>query len=150
MTVLVSPSLRGTPLAGSTKGSTSTLPPVDASCRDLRQARDALSTWLSIVASVSSSLGGKWTHLGGGLVKVVKLSDVAREPAVSILFTGDVSRQAPFEDDAMQSVKFSVVNFSASSRDEYHTHTSDRILLITEGTGAIGTDEEYQSQRRQV
>ena len=48
-------------------------------------------------------------------MKVVKMSEVASEPAVSALFTGDVTRQAPFEAGEMNSVNFGIVSFSAGS-----------------------------------
>ena len=75
-------------------------------------------------------------------MKVVKMSEVASEPAVSALFTGEVSRQAPFEAGEMNSVNFGIVSFSAGSRNKFHKHTSDQILVITQGTGVVATDDE--------
>ena len=76
-------------------------------------------------------------------MKVVKMSDLPSEPAVSALFTGNpVSRQTPFNPDEMQSVNFGIVSFSAGSRNKFHKHTSDQILVITEGTGVVATDDE--------
>jgi quercetin dioxygenase-like cupin family protein len=79
-------------------------------------------------------------------MKVVKMSEVQSEPAVSALFTGnEVTRQAPFSPDEMQSVNFGIVSFSAGSRNKFHKHTSDQILVITEGTGVVATDDEEQT-----
>jgi quercetin dioxygenase-like cupin family protein len=75
-------------------------------------------------------------------MKVVTMSVVASEPAVSALFTGEVSRQVPFDASEMNSVNFGIVSFSAGSRNKFHKHTSDQILVITEGTGVVATDGE--------
>jgi quercetin dioxygenase-like cupin family protein len=72
-------------------------------------------------------------------MKVQKMSEVAGEPAVSALFSGDVVRRTPFMDDELHNVAFGIISFGAGSRNKYHTHTSDQILVITEGTGVIGT-----------
>ena len=73
-------------------------------------------------------------------MKVVKISDLPREPAVSPLFTGNVFRQAIVDPAESESFNFSVVNFSAGSRNKFHQHTSDQLLIITEGTGVVATD----------
>jgi quercetin dioxygenase-like cupin family protein len=79
-------------------------------------------------------------------VKVVKISDVAREPAVSPLFTGTtVTRQTVFQPGDGHSFNFGIVNFSAGSRNKFHTHTSDQILVVTEGTGTVATDAEERT-----
>jgi quercetin dioxygenase-like cupin family protein len=79
-------------------------------------------------------------------MKVVKMSDVPTEVAASALFTGnEVTRQAPFTPDEMQSVNFGIVSFSAGSRNKFHKHTSDQILVITEGTGVVATDDEERT-----
>ena len=79
-------------------------------------------------------------------MKVVKMSEVASEPAVSALFTGnEVTRQSPFAAEEMQSVNFGIVSFSAGSRNKFHKHTSDQILVITEGTGVVATDDEERT-----
>ena len=78
-------------------------------------------------------------------MKVVKLSDLPRESAVSPLFTGEVFRQVIVDPGESQSFNFSVVNFSAGSRNKFHKHTSDQILVITEGTGEVATDNEKQT-----
>ena len=78
-------------------------------------------------------------------VKVVKLSDLPRESAVSPLFTGEVFRQVIVDPAESQSFNFSVVNFSAGSRNKFHQHTSDQLLIVTEGTGVVATDQEERT-----
>ncbi|MFN8525659.1 MAG: cupin domain-containing protein [Chloroflexota bacterium] len=76
-------------------------------------------------------------------MKVVKMSQVPSEAAGGALFTGGpVSRQTPFEAAEMQSVNFGIVSFSAGSRNKFHSHTSDQILIVTEGTGVVATEKE--------
>jgi quercetin dioxygenase-like cupin family protein len=78
-------------------------------------------------------------------VKVARLSELPREPAVSPLFVGDVFRQLIVDPAESKSFNFSVVNFSAGSRNKFHQHTSDQILIVTEGTGVVATDGEERS-----
>jgi quercetin dioxygenase-like cupin family protein len=78
-------------------------------------------------------------------MKVVHTGDLPREPAVSALFTGDVFRQVLVDPAESKSFNFSVVNFSAGSRNKFHQHTSDQILIVTEGTGVVATDGEERT-----
>lgn len=78
-------------------------------------------------------------------MKVVKISELAREPAAGALFTGQVFRQLIVDPSESQSFNFSIVNFSAGSRNKFHQHTSDQILIITEGTGVVATDKEQRT-----
>jgi quercetin dioxygenase-like cupin family protein len=76
------------------------------------------------------------------VVKVVRTNELPREPAVSPLFIGQVFRQLIVDPAESQSFNFSIVNFSAGSRNKFHQHTSDQILIVTEGTGVVATDSE--------
>ena len=79
-------------------------------------------------------------------MKVVKMSEVEKEPAASALFTGNpVTRQVIFQPGDSQSFNFGVVSFSAGSRNKFHTHTSDQILVVTEGTGTVATKGEERT-----
>jgi quercetin dioxygenase-like cupin family protein len=79
-------------------------------------------------------------------MKVVTLSEVQSEAANTPLFTGgEVSRQAPFAADELTNFNFGVVSFSAGSRNKLHRHTSDQILIITEGTGVVATPTEERT-----
>ena len=51
-------------------------------------------------------------------------------------------RQEIIDPGESQSFNFSIVAFSAGSRNKFHKHTSDQILVITEGTGVVATDDE--------
>jgi quercetin dioxygenase-like cupin family protein len=75
-------------------------------------------------------------------MKVVKTSNIPRVPAVSPLFTGEVFRQVLVDPAESSSFNFSIVNFNAGSRNKFHQHTSDQILIVTEGKGVVATDQE--------
>jgi quercetin dioxygenase-like cupin family protein len=79
------------------------------------------------------------------VVKVVKISELPREPAISPLFTGEVFRQTLVDPAESQNFNFSMVNFSAGSRNKFHQHTSDQILIVTEGSGVVATEQEERS-----
>lgn len=79
-------------------------------------------------------------------MKVIRMSDIAKEPATSALFTGNpVSRQTIFQPEDGKHFNFGVISFSAGSRNKFHTHTSDQILVVTEGTGVVATDHEERT-----
>jgi quercetin dioxygenase-like cupin family protein len=81
-------------------------------------------------------------------MKIVTLSEVDKQPAVSALFTGNpVSRQQPFDADDGQTFNVGVVFFSAGSRNKFHIHSCDQVLIITEGAGVVATDDEERAVR---
>jgi quercetin dioxygenase-like cupin family protein len=81
-----------------------------------------------------------------GPVKVVKTSALPKEPAGGPLFTGtQVFRQLIIDPAESDSFIFSIVNFSAGSRNKFHQHTSDQILIVTEGTGVVANDTEQRT-----
>src|ERR687886_2383898 len=80
-------------------------------------------------------------------MKVVKLSSLPKEPVeANPLFTGtQVYRQLIVKPEESQSFNFSVVAFSAGSRNKSHQHTSDQILIVTEGTGVVAANGQEQT-----
>jgi quercetin dioxygenase-like cupin family protein len=79
-------------------------------------------------------------------MKVVKLSEVQSESVNTPLFTGgEVNRQTPFAAEELTNVNFGVVSFGAGSRNKMHRHTSDQILIITDGTGVVATPSEERT-----
>ena len=77
-------------------------------------------------------------------MKVIKnMTSVAQEPATNPLFTGNpVSRQTILQPGNSNNFNFGIINFSAGSRNKFHQHTSDQILIITQGTGKVATEKE--------
>ncbi len=80
-------------------------------------------------------------------MKVVKLSSLPKEPVeANPLFEGSqVYRQLIVKPEESESFNFSVVAFSAGSRNKMHVHTSDQILIVTEGTGVVANDHEERT-----
>ena len=72
----------------------------------------------------------------------MKTGGLPKEPAVSPLFTGSVFRQVIVDPSESQSFNFSIVAFDPGSRNKFHTHTGDQILIVTEGTGVVATEQE--------
>lgn len=75
-------------------------------------------------------------------MKVVRMSEVAKEPVTSRLFTGAVTRQ-PLAPDS-KDYNISIVNFEKGVRNKLHTHTSDQILIVTAGKGIVATETEQR------
>lgn len=72
-------------------------------------------------------------------MKIVTLTKLPSEPVEGALFTPGVSRSFMFPTGNMSA---SLIHFSAGSRNKFHTHTSDQILVITSGTGIVASDAE--------
>ena len=79
------------------------------------------------------------------LMKVVSTNQLPREAAQSPLFSGQVFRQVIVAPSDSKSFNISVVNLSAGTRNKFHQHTSDQILIVTEGTGVVATDNEERT-----
>ena len=76
-------------------------------------------------------------------MKVFHMKDLPEEEANSPLFTGGkVTRQQMVTQELGKNFTFNIVNFSAGARNYFHTHSSDQVLLITEGTGIVATEAE--------
>ena len=73
------------------------------------------------------------------------MSSVAKTKAEMTggLMTGtQVWRQAILDPDDSKNFNFAIVAFDAGARTKFHKHTGDQILIITAGTGSVGTDNE--------
>ena len=78
-------------------------------------------------------------------MKKVTMSDVPRTKAEMTggLMTGtQVWRQAILDAEDSDNFNFAIVAFDAGSRNKFHKHSGDQILIITEGTGKVATDDE--------
>ena len=79
-------------------------------------------------------------------MKVVKPGEVASEAVNTPLFTGgEVSRQTPFMPEDLTNFNVGVVSFGSGARNKMHRHTSDQLLIITEGTGVVATEGEERT-----
>jgi quercetin dioxygenase-like cupin family protein len=59
------------------------------------------------------------------------------------LMTGtQVWAQAILESEDSSDFSFGIRAFDAGARTKFHKHSGDQILIITDGTGSVGTDDE--------
>ena len=74
-------------------------------------------------------------------MRVVKISEVKKEPFRHPLFTGsDLTRQVLLPDS--KEFEVNVVNFGKGVRNKFHAHDSEQILVVTSGRGMIATETE--------
>ena len=82
-------------------------------------------------------------------MKKVTMGDIPRTQADMAplgsggLMTGtQVWRQSILNPDDSNNFNFAIVAFDAGSRNKFHKHSGDQILVVTEGTGKVATDDE--------
>ena len=78
-------------------------------------------------------------------MKKVTMRDVAKTKAEMTggLMTGtQVWRQSILQPEDSTNFNFAIVAFDAGSRNKFHKHSGDQILIVTEGTGKVATDSE--------
>ncbi len=78
-------------------------------------------------------------------MKKVTMSSVEKTKAEMTggLMTGtQVWRQSILAPDDSNNFNFAIVAFDAGSRNKFHKHSGDQILVITEGTGTVANDNE--------
>jgi len=78
-------------------------------------------------------------------MKKVTMSSVekTKAPMTGGLMTGtQVWRQAILNPDDSANFNFAIVAFDAGSRNKFHKHSGDQILIVTEGTGIVANDTE--------
>jgi quercetin dioxygenase-like cupin family protein len=74
-------------------------------------------------------------------MKVVKASEVAKEPFVHPLFTGpDVTLQVLLAES--EEFDVNIVNFGKGVRNKFHAHEGEQVLIVTGGKGMIVTEKE--------
>jgi 4-carboxymuconolactone decarboxylase len=75
-------------------------------------------------------------------MKSIKVDQVAKEPWADKLFTGPVTLQAIIGRDLSETFLIQQVNFSKGVRNKFHIHSTEQILIVTEGEGIVATDRE--------
>ncbi len=75
-------------------------------------------------------------------MKVINVAQVAKEGAVSKLFTGPVTMQVIVGTELSRNFLIRQVNFGRGVRNKFHSHTIEQILIVTEGKGIVATDKE--------
>ncbi|MFC1948935.1 cupin domain-containing protein [Chloroflexota bacterium] len=75
-------------------------------------------------------------------MKIIIISQVVKEPAVSPLFTGSVTRQQIVDAELSENFIISQVSFDSGVRNKFHSHSIEQILIVTEGKGIVATENE--------
>ena len=68
--------------------------------------------------------------------------EVAVDMVGGFMTGAQVYRQALLDPDDSSNFNLFILNFAAGSRNKFHTHSDDQILIITEGTGKVASDAE--------
>jgi 4-carboxymuconolactone decarboxylase len=76
------------------------------------------------------------------VMKVFKVSKIAKVPRVAPLFDGPVTMQPIVDKSLSDRFLIQQVNFDRSVRNKFHTHTIEQVLIVTEGKGIVATDKE--------
>lgn len=77
-------------------------------------------------------------------MKVVNIDTVAAESYLNPLFTStDVTRQILLPESRDHVVN--VVNFGAGTRNKFHAHDHEQILIVTAGRGVVATESERKT-----
>jgi 4-carboxymuconolactone decarboxylase len=75
-------------------------------------------------------------------MKVIKIAQVAKKPEVNPLFTGSVTMQPVIGAELSKNYSINQVNFGRGVRNKFHSHSTEQILIVTEGKGIVATDKE--------
>jgi 4-carboxymuconolactone decarboxylase len=75
-------------------------------------------------------------------MKVIKIARVVKKPEVNPLFTGPVSAQPVIGAELSKNFSISQVNFGRGVRNKFHSHSTEQVLIVTEGKGIVATDQE--------
>ncbi len=75
-------------------------------------------------------------------MKVVKISDIRAEESTNPIFTGGKVSTQNLIGESEDKLRSALVNFSPGAHCVFHTHTSDQVLYVTEGTGIVATENE--------
>jgi len=74
-------------------------------------------------------------------VRVVRVSPAARARSAAEIFRGHVQTQTVI-DEGSRDLRLIEVAFKSGARNRLHVHTTDQILVITEGQGFVGSASE--------
>ncbi|MBD1381001.1 cupin domain-containing protein [Metabacillus arenae] len=84
-------------------------------------------------------------------MKIIKGNEVKLDHSNTNFFTGDVMRGPLLSVGDSKDFVMGVVNFSKGVRNKFHTHSSEQILIITDGEGIVATEnEEWKVSRGDI
>jgi len=74
-------------------------------------------------------------------MKIINLDEIPKMPFTDPLFTGnDVTKQSLVSDS--KDLNLYIVNFGQGTRNRFHTHNGDQVLIVIAGKGIVATEEE--------
>ena len=71
-------------------------------------------------------------------------SDKRQQRAGDEMFVGQVALQTIIGDEA-RDLRLTEVTFRDGARNKLHTHTTDQILIVTEGEGIVATEHQERA-----
>ena len=77
-------------------------------------------------------------------MKIIKNDSLNKEDMTNkpLFYGGQVSREEIVGNETSSYFNFSLVHFAAGAKNKFHTHTSDQILFVTEGTGIVANESK--------
>lgn len=73
-------------------------------------------------------------------MRVVRADTKQRTRAVADIFRGEVESFTAVGGEQSRDLRLSEIHFKSGARNRWHVHTTDQILMCTEGDGVIATD----------
>jgi quercetin dioxygenase-like cupin family protein len=77
-------------------------------------------------------------------VRVVRADPRQRTRSVADIFSGEVDSYTAVGGEHSRDLRLSEIHFRSGARNRWHVHTTDQILMCTEGEGIVATDAEQQ------
>jgi quercetin dioxygenase-like cupin family protein len=74
-------------------------------------------------------------------VRVIRVTKAGRERSDNPIFVGEVDYQTAVGEES-RDLSLSEVHFKSGAVNKPHMHTTDQILIITEGEGLVASDGE--------
>ena len=74
-----------------------------------------------------------------------KIATSGRERSANPIFKGDVDYQTIVGDDLSHDLSMSEVHFKNGARNRWHMHSTDQMLVITEGEGIVADEAEERA-----
>ena len=74
-------------------------------------------------------------------MRVIRVTKAGRELSDNPIFVGEVDYQTAVGDES-RDLRLSEVHFKSGAVNKPHVHTTDQILVVTEGEGFVATDAE--------
>lgn len=75
-------------------------------------------------------------------MKVISIKSVKKIRVKSPLFTGAVNLQPLLSDTNESDLSISYVHFPKGIHNKFHKHSTDQILIVTEGKGFVATQKK--------